>query len=428
MIMTRTRNNVDQTYALARERYAGWGVDTDLAIAKAANVPVSLHCWQADDVVGFERREKPVAGGGILATGNYLGRARTADETRADYEKVFELAPGPHRLNLHACYAETGTKRVERDALEPEHFARWMAWGRERGVPLDFNPTFFAHAKANDGFTLSHRDPKIRRFWVRHAIASRTIAETMAKRQGSPCLCNHWIPDGSKDYPADRWLHRKLLTESLDEAIAREKSVDKKLCIDYVESKLFGIGSEEYVVGSAEYYSSYALSRGIGLTMDMGHYHPTEQIYDKISSFLQFHKKLLLHVSRAVRWDSDHVVVFSDELRHVFLEIQRGDAWSRIAVATDFFDASVNRIAAYVIGLRATRKAILYAMLDPTNRLKQLEVDGDNAARLALMDEMKTMPFGGVWDRFCLKSSTPLDAEWMADVRAYEAKVLRKRK
>jgi len=425
--MARSRNHVDQAYALARERYAACGVDADQAVARAAEVPVSLHCWQADDVVGFETKPEAVSGGGILATGNYPGRARSADEARADYEKVLALAPGRHRLNLHACYAETGKKKVERDALEPQHFARWMAWSLERDVPLDFNPTFFAHPLANDGFTLSHHDPNVRRFWVRHAIASRKIAAAMAEQQGGPCICNHWIPDGSKDYPADRWTPRARLTRSLDEAIADEKSVDKKRCIDYVESKLFGIGSEEYVVGSAEYYSSYALSRGIGLTMDMGHYHPTEQIYDKLSSFLQFHKQLLLHVSRAVRWDSDHVVVFNDELRHVFLEIQRGGAWDRLAVATDFFDASINRIAAYVIGARATRKAILFALLDPTDRLKQLEREGDNAARLALMDEMKTMPFGAVWDRLCRKSSTPLDGEWMSDVHAYEDKVLRKR-
>jgi L-rhamnose isomerase len=336
--------------------------------------------------------------------------------------------PGVLRLSLHACYAETAGKVVDRDALEPVHFANWMAWGRKRGISLDFNPTFFAHPKANSGYTLSSTDKETRKFWIRHAVACRRIAEAMAKAQKGPCLINHWIPDGCKDYPADRWTHRALLTRSLDEAIARERSVSKKLCVDYLESKLFGLGSEEYVVGSAEYYSSYALSRGIGLCMDMGHYHPTETIHDKISSFLQFHKRLLLHISRAIRWDSDHAVIFNDDLRQVFLEVQRGNAWDRVAVATDFFDASINRIAAYAIGLRATRKAILYALLDPSDRLAKLEADGNNAGRLALMDEMKTMPFGAVWGYLCLQADVPPDRVWMDEVAKHEAEVLSKRR
>jgi L-rhamnose isomerase len=334
-----------------------------------------------------------------------------------------ELVPGTLRLNLHACYAETGGKTVARDALEPGHFAHWMEWARRQGLGLDFNPTFFAHPKANDGFTLSHTNPGIRRFWVRHAIACRKIAEAMAKKQGSPCLVNHWIPDGAKDFVADRWKHRALLTESLDEAIANEKSVNKSRCVDYVEGKLFGIGSEEYVVGSSDYYGGYALSRGVGLTLDMGHYHPTEEIHDKISALLQFHKKLLLHASRPIRWDSDHVVVFNDSLRHVFLEIQRGRAWDRIAVATDYFDASINRIAAYVIGLRATRKAILFALLDATAVLQKLETIGDNAGRLALMEDWKTMPFGAVWNHLCDQDDVPADRSWMPLVHAYEKRV-----
>jgi len=422
----KSRNN-DKAYKLAKEAYAAFGINTDKAIAAALKIPVSLHCWQVDDVAGFEVKEEGLAGGGIMATGNYPGRARTPDEARADYEQVLALVPGKLRLNIHACYAETAGKVVDRDALEPKHFANWMDWGKKHGVPLDFNPTFFAHPKANDGYTLAHTDKAIRQFWVRHTIACRKIAEAMAKRQGCPCLVNHWIPDGGKDYPADRWSHRSRLTESLDQAIANEKSVNKKLCVDYVESKLFGLGSEEYVVGSSEYYSSYALSRGVGLTMDMGHYHPTEEIYDKISAFLQFHKKLLLHVSRPVRWDSDHVVLFNDSLRHVFLEIQRGHAWDRVALATDYFDASINRIAAYTIGLRATRKAILYALLDPSDQLRQLEVAGDNAGCMALMDEMKTMPFGAVWQQLCVTDNAPADHAWMSDVRRYEATVLANR-
>lgn len=416
-----------QAYALAREQYGALGIDTDAAIRKALAIPISMHCWQADDVGGFETKEGSVSGGGIMATGNHPGRARTADEARQDYDRVLALAPGKLRLNIHACYAETGRKVVDRDALEPRHFSNWMDWGRGRGICLDFNPTFFAHPLANDGYTLSSKKKAVRAFWVRHAIASRRIAAAMARKQGAPCLINHWIPDGGKDFQADRWTHRALLTESLDEAIANEQTVSKKLCIDYVEGKLFGIGSEEYVVGSAEYYSSYSLSRGVGLTMDMGHYHPTEQIYDKLSSFLLFHPKLLLHVSRPIRWDSDHVVIFNDELRNVFLEIQRGKAWDRVAVATDYFDASINRIAAYTIGLRATRKAILFALLDPSAQLRKLEEGGDRAGRLALMDEMKTMPVGAVWAALCARAGVPADHEWMPEVRAYETSVLSKR-
>jgi L-rhamnose isomerase len=415
-------------YGFARESYATLGIDTDKAIAAALKLPISLHCWQVDDVGGFEVKEDGLAGGGIMATGNYPGRARTADEARADYEQVLQLVPGTLRLNIHALYAETKSKVVDRDAIEPRHFANWMDWGKEHKVHLDFNPSFFAHPKANAGYTLASTDKAIRKFWVRHTIASRTIAQAMARKQGGPCLVNHWIPDGAKDFVADRWTRRALLTESLDEAIANEKSVNKKLCVDYVESKLFGIGSEEYVVGSSEYYSSYALSRGVGLTMDMGHYHPTEQIYDKISAFLQFHPKLLLHVSRPIRWDSDHVVIFNDELRNVFLEIQRGKAWDRVALATDYFDASLNRIAAYAIGLRATRKAVLYALLDPTAELKKLEAAGDNAGRLALLDEAKTLPFGAVWDCLCEQDGVPADRTWMPLVRDYENKVQSLRK
>ena len=419
---------VDKLYASARDAYASSGVNSDKAIAAALKIPLSLHCWQADDVVGFEKKPAGLDGGGIMATGNYPGRARTPDEARADYEQVLQLVPGTLRLNIHAMYAETGGQVVDRDALEPKHFNNWMDWAQRRRIHLDFNPSFFAHPKADGGYTLSHTDPSIRRFWIRHAIASRKIAAAMARRQGGPCFVNHWVPDGCKDFPADRWTHRKLLADSLDQAIVREKSVNKKQCIDFVESKLFGLGSEEYVVGSSEFYSSYALSRGIGLTMDMGHYHPTETIHDKISSFLQFHGQLLLHVSRPIRWDSDHVVIFNDDLRNVFLEIQRGGAWDRVILATDYFDASINRIAAYVVGLRATRKAILYALLDPTAELQRLEAAGDNAGRLALMDEAKTLPFGAVWDALCVKAGMPLDRTWMAQVRKYESDVLAKRR
>lgn len=410
-------------YKLARQSYAGLGINTDAAIAAALRVPISMHCWQADDVAGYEVKEEAVSGGGIMATGNYPGRARTPEEARQDYGQVLQLVPGTMRLNIHAIYAETTGKAEDRDALDPKHFSNWIEWGRAHKVHLDFNPSFFSHPKANAGYTLASTDKNIRAFWIRHAIASRKIAQAIARKQGGPCLVNHWIPDGAKDFVADRWTHRALLTDSLDQVFAKKMPG----CVDYLESKLFGIGSEEYVVGSSEYYSSYALSRGIGLTMDMGHYHPTEQVHDKISSFLQFHEKLLLHVSRPMRWDSDHVVIFNDDLRNLFLEIQRGKAWKRVAIATDYFDASINRIAAYAIGLRATRKAILYALLDPTARLKKLEAAGDNAGRLALIDEMRTMPFGAVWDHLCEKAGIPADHAWMPMVREYEAKIQRLR-
>ena len=415
-------------YRHAQESYAELGIHVDKAIRQALAVPVAFHSWQVDDVAGYEVKEGALDGGGIMATGNYPGRARTPAEARQDFEQVLKLVPGKLRLNLHAIYAETAGKIVDRDALEPKHFANWMEWGKAHGVALDFNPTFFAHPKANDGYTLSHTDPATRKFWIRHAVACRKIAQAMAKKQGSPCTVNHWVPDGCKDYPADRWTHRALLADALDAAIVREKSVNKKLCVDYVESKLFGLGSEEYVVGSAEFYSSYALSRGLGYCLDMGHWHPTEEIYDKISSLLQFHQRLLLHVSRPVRWDSDHVVLFNDALRQVFLEIQRGQAWDRVTVATDYFDASINRIAAYAIGLRATRKAILYALLDPTAELQKLETAGNYAGRLALMEDAKTLPFGAVWDQLCDQAGMPQDRRWMADVMQYEAKVQQKRR
>jgi L-rhamnose isomerase len=410
-------------YQHAQSAYAALGVNTDKAIQRALSIPISFHCWQVDDVAGFEVKEAGLAGGGIMATGNYPGRARTPAEARQDYEQVLKLVPGQLRLNLHALYAETDGKVVDRDALQPRHFANWMAWAKKHRLPLDFNPTYFAHPKANDGYTLSHPDKAIRQFWIRHGLASRKIAAAMAKHQGGPCINNHWIPDGEKDYPADRWSHRAWLTESLDAVLGTKLPG----CHDYVESKLFGLASEEYVVGSAEYYSSYALTRGVGYCLDMGHWHPTEEIYDKISAFLQFHQKLLLHVSRPVRWDSDHVVIFNDALRHVFLEINRGRAWERVAIATDYFDASINRVAAYAIGLRATRKAILYALLEPTAHLQKLEAAGNNAGRLALMDDLKTMPFGAVWDEACTRAGIPRDRQWMETVQKYEATVLSRR-
>lgn len=423
-----SENNITSAYGAAREIYAELlDVNTDAAIDKALEAAISLHCWQADDVAGFEVKPEGLDGGGIMATGNYPGRARNGDELRQDMAKAMSLIPGKTRANVHACYCETDGKFVERDELTPEHFSRWMNWVKEQNTALDFNPTAFAHPKAEDGFTLSHRDDDVRAFWVRHFIACRKIAEAMAEVQGSPCFVNHWIPDGAKDIPADRWGPRARLVDSYDQVFADATGVDRAKCVDFVESKLFGIGSEEYVVGSGEFYSNYSISRGVGLCLDMGHFHPTETIHGKISSHLQFHKQLLLHVSRPIRWDSDHVVIFNDDLKNVFLEIQRGNAWNRVVLALDFFDASINRIGAYVIGTRAARKGILYALLDPTAQLQQLEAEGKNAQRLGLMEECKSLPFAAVWDMLCLKAGVPAGPAWMAEMEAYEIDVLSKR-
>jgi len=415
----------ERAYSLAKARYADAGIDADAAIEQALKQPISLHCWQADDVAGFETKPEGLAGGGIMATGNYPGRARNGDEARADLEKAMSLIPGAQRVNIHACYSETD-HFVDRDGMDPSCFSRWMDWAGERGVSLDFNPTFFAHPKAEDGYTLSHADDEIRAFWIRHGKACRRIAQAMAEAQGGPCFVNWWTPDGSKDIPADRFGPRARMAASYDE-ILDDDSIDRTKCVDFIESKLFGIGSEEYVVSSAEFCADYAVSRGMGLCMDMGHFHPTETIHGKISSHLQFMDKLLLHVSRPIRWDSDHVVIFNDDLRNVFLEIQRGGAWERVVLALDFFDAAINRIGAYVIGTRAARKAILYALLDPTERLKQYEAEGKNAQRLALMEEFKSMPFGAVWDRLCEEAGVPVGAGWIADMEAYEDEVLSSR-
>lgn len=415
---------VEAAYRIAFERFATMGVDADAAIERALQVPVSLHCWQADDVAGLETRSGAVDGGGILATGNYPGRARDGDEMRQDFEQVLALLPGTQRLNLHAFYAETGSKTVDRDAIEPAHFARWIEWSRQQGIALDFNPTYFAHPKANDGFTLSHADRGVRDFWIQHGIASRRIAQQMAASQGAPCMNNHWVPDGAKDSPADRWSPRARLAESYDRIFDASHGIDTALCVDAVESKLFGIGSEDYVVGSLEFYASYALSRGIVQCLDLGHFHPTESVADKLSALLAFQKTLLLHTSRPIRWDSDHVVLFTDEVRNLFLEVRRGDAFDRVYVALDFFDASINRIMAYVIGTRATRKGILAALLDPTERLQALEREGRLGEKLALMEEQRCMPIGAVWDMLCLRADVPPGAAWIPAALDYEKNVL----
>lgn len=415
--------SVEKSFLLAKERYAEFGVDVDAALGTLQKTPISIQCWQGDDVNGFES----TAGlsGGIMATGNYPGRARTADELRADAEKAFSLVPGKHRFSLHAIYLEHGGKKVERTEVAPAHFARWMDWAAGLGIGLDFNPTFFSHPKAADGFTLAHRDEGIRRFWVEHGIACRKIGEAMGRRQGTPCVTNVWIPDGMKDVTIDRKGPREILKKSLDELFAAP--IDPALNLDSVESKLFGLGSETYVVGSHEFYMGYAVANKKLLTLDAGHFHPTETIADKISSALTFLDEILLHVSRGIRWDSDHVVILTDDLRAIAEEIVRGGFLNRVHVGLDYFDASINRVAAWVTGVRAMLKALLLAMLEPTAKLRKLEAEGDYTSRLALIEELKTLPFGAVWDYYCDKQGVPVGTAWIDEVKRYEKDVLAKR-
>ncbi len=422
--MANQNQQVERTFALAKEQYAEWGVDVEQALSRLAQTPISLHCWQGDDVGGFENMGLEL-GGGLAVTGNYPGKARTPDELRSDLEQVLALVPGKHRLNLHACYAETGGRRVDRNAMGPEHFQNWIAWCRSHGLGLDFNPTYFAHPKAADGMTLAHADEGIRKFWVEHGIACRKIGEAIGRALGTPCVTNVWIPDGCKDVTIDRQAPRERLRKSLDEMFA--VPVDSAYNLDAIECKLFGIGSETYVVGSHEFYLGYAVQNQKLLTLDSGHFHPTETIADKLSSILFFVPEVLLHVSRGIRWDSDHVVILSDDLKAIAEELVRGDFLSRVHIGLDYFDASINRVAAWVIGIRAMLKALLIALLEPTPQLRALEQIGDFTARLAMVEEVKTLPFGAVWDYCCLRASVPVGAAWLDAVKAYEANVLTKR-
>jgi L-rhamnose isomerase len=412
----------DTHYITARETYAALGVDPEAALAVLAATPISLHCWQGDDVGGFERAGASLEGGGIQATGNYPGKARTITELRSDLDAARRLIPGQHRLNLHAIYGDFGGRKVERNAIGPEHFQSWIDWAKQRGLGLDFNPTCFSHSLAADGFTLSHRDPAIRQFWIEHAAACRRIGAAMGKALGTPTITNVWIPDGHKDLPADRKGPRERLEASLD-AVFKEP-LDEQHQRDAVESKLFGIGSESYVVGSHEFYLGYAITRRKTLCLDMGHFHPTESVADKISAVLQFVPNLLLHVSRGVRWDSDHVVLLDDPTRALFEELVRGGFLSRTAIGLDYFDASINRVAAWVIGTRNALKCLLAALLEPSARLRELEAAGDYTARLALFEELKTLPFGAVWEEHCRRQGTPGDRAWLPTVQRYEREVL----
>jgi L-rhamnose isomerase len=418
-----TPAKIDKAYALARETFDAHGVDTEKAIRKLKTLRLSLHCWQGDDVGGFERSGS--LDGGLAATGNYPGKARNPDELRSDFDTALSLIPGTHRVNLHAIYAETNGKKISRDQLEPEHFSGWMDWAKSRKLGLDFNPTYFSHPMARDGLTLSHPDKSVRDFWIAHGIACRKIGAAMGAKLGSPTLVNLWIPDGYKDTPVDRRAPRERLRDSLDAIYAPRFS--RNLLLDAVESKLFGIGSESFVVGSHEFYMGYAIDRELLLCLDCGHFHPTESVADKISALLNWLDALLVHVSRGVRWDSDHVVTLNDELKAIGHEIVAGDYTDRVHLALDYFDASINRVAAWVIGSRNTLKMMLGALLEPLDTLKRAEKDGDFTARLALQEEYKMLPVGAVWDYYCLKAGVPVGTDWLTAVRKYEKTVLAKR-
>jgi L-rhamnose isomerase len=417
--------NLTQAYQIARERYAGFGVDTDAALKTLETIPISMHCWQGDDVGGFEKVGAQLSGGGIQATGSYPGKARTVGELRADIEKALTVIPGRHRLNLHACYLENGGKFVDRNEIEPKHFQGWIDWAKANHLGLDFNPTYFSHPKADDGWTLAHSDAGIRNFWIEHGIACRKIGAEMGRQLGTPTVTNVWIIDGYKDIPADRGGPRERLTDSLDKMFA--EPIDPRIHLDAVEAKLFGIGVESYTVGSAEYYLGYATSRQKLLTLDAGHYHPTEVISDKISSALLFCPGLLLHVSRPVRWDSDHVVLLDDELVAIAKELVRSRKLDRIHLGLDYFDASINRVAAWAIGMRNMVKALLIALLEPTSTLQDAERKMDFTRRLVMLEELKSLPWAAVWDHYCERQGVPVGIGWFDQIRRYEEQVLSKR-
>ena len=412
---------MSKAYELAKEAYAAIGVDTEAALERVKNIPVSIHCWQGDDVRGFENPNGDLTGG-IQTTGNYPGRARNITELRADIEKAFSLIPGKKRLNLHAIYLDNLGETVARNKIEPKHFASWVDFAKKNNCGLDFNPTCFSHEMSADGFTLSHPSKTVRDFWIEHCIASRKIAEYFGRELNDTTVTNFWVPDGFKDIPADRLGARARLADSLDQIFAGD--VDTAHNLNAVESKVFGIGAESCTVGSHEFYMGYAMKNNLLLTLDSGHYHPTEVISDKISSVLLFMKEILLHVSRPVRWDSDHVVILDDELRAIAAEILRGGFENRVHIGLDYFDASINRIAAWAIGSRNMQKALLLAALEPTATLQKAELEGDYTTRLAVMEEMKTMPFGAVFAEYCAREGVPADGEWLADVKKYEKDVL----
>lgn len=414
-----------QTFELAKEQYESVGVHVDQVLGKLDTINLSVHCWQTDDVTGFEASAGSL-GGGLAVTGNYPGKARTIQEMRADLEKVYSLIPGKQRLNLHAIYGEFDNQKVDRDEITIDHFKGWAEWSKQNGIDIDFNGTLFSHPRANDGFTLSSKNEGDRKFWVEHVKRCREISAWFGEQQGNPCIHNTWIPDGMKDTTIDRFGYRALLKKSLDEALTTKYSKD--LMKDAVESKLFGIGSEAFVVGSHEFYLGYAITREILLCIDAGHFHPTEVVGDKISSVFQYVDELLLHLTRGVRWDSDHVITMNDDTVLIAQELNRMDAYDKVNIGLDFFDASINRIGAYVSGIRASQKSILFALLEPTNELRAFEENGQWFERMALLEEMKSKPFGAVWDYYCLKNEVPVAQDYIQDVSQYEKDVLSLRK
>jgi len=414
---------IDQAFELAKQRFAAVGVDVEAALSRLDTVPVSMHCWQGDDVRGFENPQGALTGG-IQATGNYPGRATTAAELRADLDKAMSLIPGPKRLNLHAIYLESD-RPVERTDIEPKHFTNWVEWAKKTRIGLDFNPTCFSHPHSADGFTLASASAEIRQFWIEHCKASRKISASFGEQLGTASVMNIWVPDGMKDLTIDRMGPRRRLMNSLDEII--KEKLNPAQHIDAVESKLFGIGAESYTVGSNEFFLGYAPSRQTALTLDAAPFHPTEVISDKISTAMLYVPRLLLHVSRPVRWDSDHVVILDDETQAIASEIARNDLFDKVHIGLDFFDASINRIAAWVIGTRNAKKALLRALLEPIEPLRNAENDGDYTLRLALLEEQKSLPWQAVWETYCLRNDVPADAGWITDVRRYEQQILRQR-
>ncbi|PCL93780.1 L-rhamnose isomerase [Paenibacillus lautus] len=417
------RQDVARNFEEAKQLYGQHGIDVDQILTELERIKISIHCWQGDDVRGFLFRDQDLSGG-ISVTGEYPGAAETPDQLRADLEKALSLIPGSHKVNLHAIYADTD-ESVDLDQLEPRHFQSWVDWAKEQGIGLDFNPTCFSHDKSKDGFTLSHADPAIRQFWIEHCKASRRIGAYFGEQLGQSCVTNIWVPDGYKDMPVDRMAPRQRLKDSLDEIFAED--INPEWNLDAVESKLFGLGSEAYVVGSHEFYMGYGIRNNKLICLDAGHFHPTESIAGKLSSLALFTDGLLLHVSRPMRWDSDHVVIMDDELTEIGRELVRNQLLDVTHIGLDFFDASINRIAAWVIGTRNTIKALLRAKLEPVDRLKQAELEGDYTTRLALTEEFKSYPFGAVWDYYCERLGVPVREEWLSEVKQYEQDVLLKR-
>ena len=415
-----SKDQIISAYEQAKKTFEKYGVNTDQALELLNQTPISMHCWQGDDVRGFESPETALSGG-IQATGNHPGAAKTPDQLRADMEKAFSLIPGKKRVNLHAIYIDAD-EFIERDQIKPEHFERWVQWAKKQGLGLDFNPTLFSHPKADDGLTLSHPNEEVRQFWIEHVKASRKISEYFGRELGSASFMNIWIPDGMKDQPVDRLSPRARLADSLDKALAEK--IDPVFHKDAVESKLFGIGAEAYTVGSNEFYLAYAATRGTALCLDAGHFHPTEVISDKISAVSLYVNDLQLHVTRPVRWDSDHVVSFDDETQAIMREIVRNKLLDRVAIGLDFFDASINRIAAWVIGTRNAQKALLKALLEPVDQLKAAEQVFDYTTRLGLIEEAHSLPWAAVWDYHCLQNEVPVGFDWINEVKDYEATIL----